>query len=133
MRISITDKYIVINIIVGFFFLLNFIFACNNPTQKIIPSEINKRVIISTKCNKVIYSSNEGNFFSPYIINFPFSLDSITVTKIPTEHGADFFSEDISCDCNFLSLVSEDTKERTFDIYLYDIKRKHVISITNSV
>lgn len=115
---------------VFFLFVLK---GCVDKPPYQLPYEINKRVIISKKCDRIIFSSNQYNFFRPVVIDAPFSdaNRSIHILSIDTE--VDFFAQSLSCDCNTLAMSYEDHNTHGFKTALYDLRSNKITYIDTAL
>lgn len=87
-----------------------------------LPVEINRRVVISEKCDMIAYSSNRFHAFNPSLIQGAFGGGEITRSDFLEQIENDFYPYSISHDCRLLSLVSQNQQSGRFTIHLYDLE-----------
>lgn len=93
----------------------------------VAPTEINKRIVISEKCNKLAYSSNEFDYFSPVIID-NISDNKIEYPKITRKPTNNSFPFSFSCDCKYVSIASEQRNGK-FRVEYLDLNNNKLIAI----
>ena len=96
------------------------------------PPELNKRVIISRDGSKMVFATNQSNYFSPYLLERSAVNDSFNIQKLSIGQDKDFFPESFSRDGRLISLVSENLPTLRYDIFLYDLNTRRLQNITAS-
>lgn len=89
---------------------------------KKLPVEINRRVVISEKCDMIVYSSNRYHAFNPSLIQGVFRGEGVIRYDLLDQEDDDFYPYSISNDCTMLSLVSENQQAGKYVIHLYNME-----------
>ena len=97
-----------------------------------IPPELNKRVLVSKKGNRIVFASNRDNYFAPYLLEKVAGKDSFSVIKLPLDEKRDFFPESLSSDGNEISMVGEDVQTSRYDVYIYHLLTRQLQNITRT-
>lgn len=97
-----------------------------------IPSELYKRIVYSSKCNTILYSSNSINYFQPFKID-SFNLKSSNKKVLLNVYkDRNFYVRDISCDCKTIALLAEDQINRKFDVFLLNLEKNKLSNLTKN-
>lgn len=98
-----------------------------------IPSEISKRIVFSEKCGSVLFSTNESNYFHPYIIDDIQSNENHYPRALDLKADKNRYVRDISCDCSAVVIAEEDVKHGKYDVVIFNLIDNTVVNITKGV
>lgn len=94
-----------------------------------LPVEFNKRIVISEKCDKVVYSSNKFHAFNPAVITGVFTAELVDNSMLLHQGESDYYPYSVSSDCSLVTLVSENPQTRRFTVYLYDLETVELLPL----
>lgn len=111
--------------IIKFLFFIQSILACScNRNEIIIQTgiEISKKIVFLNKSDAIVYSSNEQNYFRPFILLHPFDTNFKRKQAIALpDTTLDYLVQSSSFDERYISLLAEHKSEKKFGIFLYDL------------
>lgn|GEM_PF-2410028 len=114
--------------IVFFVLLISLIFlSCDN---KVVPFEINKKIIYNQECGNVLFSSNKQGYFIPSLISSVFS-NSRKIQDLDFDLNRNTYPRDISSDCTCGVFLAERSKKNGYDVILYNFYNKNKTNITS--
>lgn len=98
------------------------LFACGDLADdgKNVVSDISKHLVVSRACDRIAYSSNQLNYYSPVVLSGYFSGTLVEPTTIKI--GRHAYPVSLSMDCRFLALAVENTAAQQYDIFLHDFQ-----------
>ncbi len=92
------------------------------------PELLNTKVVFSPRCQRVMYSSNQGDRIAPFVIDF--SSAATTVIPVDVPHDRDLFVRSLSPDCRVLALVADGGGDGIYNVYLYDFVKRRLTDLT---